>query len=273
MQTQETGYVLPRDTVEYGRLRRHARRWEPQTPALLDMVGLSSRARCLDVGCGPGEAMRLMAERVGPHGHVAGIDVDDQAGGLAVASLHAIGHRECSFAVHDVDDDAPVPGGPYDLVFARLLLLHVDDEVAVLRRLWDAVVPGGHLVVQEYDILSGEVVPPLESVAEFKRVVHGTLEAGGSDLRLGLRLPSLFVEAGIGAPDGIDAAAKIGSLGALAQLYEDVYRALLPVALERGVTTANRRDAWFDAFARDGARTAGHTALWPLMIGTWKEKA
>jgi ubiquinone/menaquinone biosynthesis C-methylase UbiE len=271
MQTQETGYVLPRDAVEYGRLRRHARLWEPQTPALLDMVGLSSGARCLDAGCGPGEAMRLMAERVGPRGHVAGIDVDAQAGRLAVASLHAIGHRQCAFTVHDVDDDAPIPGGPYDVVFARLLLLHVDDEVAVLRRLWDAVLPGGHLVVQEYDILSGEVAPALESVAEFKRVVHGTLKAGGSDLRLGLRLASLFVEAGIGAPDGIDAAARIGSLATLAQLYEDIYRAVLPAALEQGVTTADRRDAWLDAFARDSA-LAGHTALWPLMIGTWKVK-
>jgi hypothetical protein len=216
--------------------------------------------------------MRLMAERVGPRGHVAGIDVDTQAGGLAVASLHAIGHRQCSFAVHDVERDTAIPGGPYDLVLARLLLLHVEDETAVLRRLWDAVTPGGHLVVQEYDVLSGEVVPALESIAEFKRVVHGTLEAGGSDLQLGLRLASLFVAAGIGEPDGIDAAARIGPLAALAQLYEDIYRAVLPAALEHGLTTADRRDAWFDAFARDSAAHAGHTALWPLMIGTWKEK-
>jgi ubiquinone/menaquinone biosynthesis C-methylase UbiE len=237
MQIQATGYVLPRDIVEYGRLRRHARLWEPQTPMLLDTIGLSSGARCLDAGCGPGEAMRPMAERVGPNGHVAGIDVDAEAGGMAVAALHAAGHRQCSFTVHDVEDDAPIPGGPYDLVFARLLLLHVADETAVLRRLWDCVRPGGHVVVQDYDVLSGAVVPALESVAEFKRVVHGTLEAGGSDLQLGLRLPSLFVEAGIGEPDGVDAAARIGPLSALAPLYDDIYRAVLPAALEHGVTT------------------------------------
>jgi hypothetical protein len=53
METQETGYVLPRDTVEYGRLRRHARLWEPQTPDLLDTVGLSTGARCLDAAAAP----------------------------------------------------------------------------------------------------------------------------------------------------------------------------------------------------------------------------
>ena len=43
-----------------------ARAWRPATEALLDHVGLAPGGSCLDVGCGPGETMRLMAERIRP---------------------------------------------------------------------------------------------------------------------------------------------------------------------------------------------------------------
>jgi ubiquinone/menaquinone biosynthesis C-methylase UbiE len=89
--TPATGYVLPRTSDEYERLREQARMWEPQTAALLDHVGLAAGARCLDVGCGPGETMRLMAEHVGPEGHVTGIDVDGAVGGPGVGGPGARG--------------------------------------------------------------------------------------------------------------------------------------------------------------------------------------
>jgi tRNA A58 N-methylase Trm61 len=64
-------YVMGRTSEEYERLRRQAELLESITGSVLDRVGLRSSMRCLDVGCGPGEVMRLMAERVGPAGHVS----------------------------------------------------------------------------------------------------------------------------------------------------------------------------------------------------------
>ncbi len=49
-------------TFEHERLRRPARVGLDATTTLLDGVSLATGARCPDVGCGPGEAMRLMAE-------------------------------------------------------------------------------------------------------------------------------------------------------------------------------------------------------------------
>jgi hypothetical protein len=43
--------------------------------------------------------------------------------------------------------------------------------------MWDCVAPGGHLVVQDHDLLSGAVVPELDVVEEFLRVVRGTFAA------------------------------------------------------------------------------------------------
>ncbi len=265
-------YVLGRSPSEYERLRDQARIWEPETASLLDHAGLAPGTRCLDVGCGPGETMRLMAERVGPGGHVTGIDIDATLGAQAIDMLHAAGHRQCTFEAIDAETDETIPGAPFDLVFARLLLLYTDDPAATLRRLWAWVAPGGRLVVQDYDLVMSEVAPALATVDEFRRVVLDVFRHGGRDIRPGLHLPALHAQAGIGAPDGMDAGAWVGTLPTLAPMYEAVYRSVLPAALELGLTTKERSARWFDEFARETAGADGHAALWPLLIGTWKRK-
>ena len=80
-------YVMGRNSAEYDRLRRQAAFLEPATRSVLDRIGLTAGMSCLDVGCGPGEVMRLMAERVGPTGRVVGVDVDANLGRESVALL------------------------------------------------------------------------------------------------------------------------------------------------------------------------------------------
>jgi SAM-dependent methyltransferase len=117
--------------------------------------------------------------------------------------LRDAGHHQCDFAHLDVTAGDRVPGAPFDLVYARLLLYHLPQRVAVLRLLWDAVAPGGHLLVQDYDMRSCGVVPALDSIDEWHRVVTAAFTAAGCDMHAGARLPALFARAGIGtSPDG-----------------------------------------------------------------------
>src|SRR5918912_3663027 len=99
---ERKAYALARTPEEYERLRAQARVWEDATLRLLDRIGLAPGMRCLDAGCGPGETMRLMAERVGPAGRVVGVDADAALGAQALAMLHGAGHRQCEFAAADL---------------------------------------------------------------------------------------------------------------------------------------------------------------------------
>jgi len=267
-------YALGHTPQEYQRLRAQARDWEAATARiLLGQVRLPADASCLDAGCGPGETTRLLARRVGPGGRVLGIDIDASIGALAVEMLHGSGYRHCAFRAHDVTADEPVPGGPFDLVFARLLLVHLPDRAAVLARLWDAVAPGGYLVVQDYDASAFGVLPDLPSFAELTRVIIGTFHATGADVRTGALLPHLFVQAGAGTPDGTDVTGRVEPLGAGGRAYaENVYRSLLPAALAHGITTENDSAATLAELARDTALFPDSPVLWPLMIGAWKRK-
>jgi SAM-dependent methyltransferase len=265
-------YALARNPEEYERLRAQARVWESATGRLLDQVALAPGASCLDAGCGPGETMRLMAQRVGPSGRVTGVDVDVQLGMQALEMLHSAGHHQCSFAPADLTSSGKIPGGPFDLVYARLLLFHVPERVAVLRRLWDAVTPGGHLLVQDYDLRGVGTEPPLESGDECLRVVAGAFAAAGCDVHVGARLPELFAQAGIGAPDGTDVAGRLEPFADAQTMLTRVYAGVLRAAIAYGITTEERAAAWRSQIARDAERFPDRPTLWPLLMGAWKQK-
>ena len=268
----DSGYSLGRTPREYERLRAQARVWEAATARVLDQVGLEKGARCLDAGCGPGETMRTLSERVGAGGRVVGMDTDRSIGILAVEMLHRTGHRHCTFHAHDLAADEPVPGGPFDLVYARLLLFHLPQRAAVLARLWDAVAPGGHLVVQDYDLRPVSVLPDLDSFGEVGRVIISSFGAAGADVSVGARLAQLFEEAGVGTPDGTDVTGRIEPFGVGHAMFASVFRSLLPVALAHNITTEDAAEATLAALDRDAARFADSPMTWPLMIAAWKQK-
>jgi ubiquinone/menaquinone biosynthesis C-methylase UbiE len=265
-------YALARTPQEYERLRVQSRAWEAATGRLLDQVGLAAGASCLDAGCGPGETMRLMAQRVGPSGRVTGIDVDSALGTQAEAMLHDAGHRQCRFTALDLTAKGPIPDGPFDLVYARLLIIHLPDQVGGLRRLWDAVAPGGHLLIQDYDMRSLAILPALNSIDELIRVVVAGLSAAGCDVHTGMRLPELFAQAGIGEPDGTDVSGRLEPLAEAQRVMTAAYRSILPTAIAHGITTEQHAAATLSQIARDANRFPDRPTLWPLLIGAWKRK-
>jgi SAM-dependent methyltransferase len=265
-------YALGHSRVEYQRLRMQARAWEGATGRLLDQLGLGPGASCLDAGCGPGETMRAMAQRVGPAGRVLGIDADAPLGAMALEMLHGAGHRNCSFQAYDLAAGTPLPGAPFDLVYARLLLFHLPQRAGVLRRLWEAVAHGGCLLVQDYDLRSISTLPELDWVAELLRVWDGAFGAAGADVSTGTRLPQLFAEAGLGTPDGTDVAGRLEPLATGRVILEGSFRSVLPTAVANGVTTLAAAAATLAAIDRDAARFPDAQVQWPLMIGAWKRK-
>jgi hypothetical protein len=89
----------------------------------------------------------------------------------------------------DLTTGEPVPGAPFDLVYARLLLMHLPNPVRALRRLWELVAAGAHLVIQDYHLHTISAAPALDTIIEFRRVAVDALIAAGREPDLGHRLP------------------------------------------------------------------------------------
>jgi predicted RNA methylase len=58
------------------RLRRQTTELQSLAAEFLDRVGAAEGQSVIDVGCGPGGILELLAERVGPRGRVVGLEVD-----------------------------------------------------------------------------------------------------------------------------------------------------------------------------------------------------
>jgi ubiquinone/menaquinone biosynthesis C-methylase UbiE len=264
----ESNYVMGRTSDEYERLRRQAKVLEPITRSVLERTGLSRCMSCLDLGCGPGEVMRLMAEFVGPAGRVVGMDTDARLGTETLSILRNSGYEQCSFIEGNVQDLEKIDAGSFDLVFARLLLLHLEDPVLALRKMYSRVRPGGWIVVQEYYFPTVDSYPTVEALLEFKTVFFGVYEKEGRETRMGVKLPAFFIEAGIGAPDGTDVAGFLHTAGV--GMITAVYRSLLPLALKHGITTQERSDWFFEEIRKLGS--TNHYVLSPSLISAWKQK-
>jgi len=110
--------------------------------ALLEVAGLSSGERVLDVACGTGVVTRRASELVGPQGTVAGLDVNP--GMLAVArsvSPSSIEWHESSA------ESIPCPDASFDVVTCSLGLQFVPDRSAALREIHRVLASGGRVAI------------------------------------------------------------------------------------------------------------------------------
>jgi SAM-dependent methyltransferase len=263
------GYVHARDDKEYQRLRDQAAMWRPATEAVLDRIGLKPGMSALDIGCGPGAVMRLMGDRVGPAGHVTGIDVDGRLGRLASGELRSQGGSNFEFVEGDALKLDALPGAPFDLSFCRLVLMHLTDPVALLEKMHHWTKSGGTVAAQEFDFGAIAVEPLCPPMAEFSRLFEGVFRGHGRNLRAGRQLPAQFEAAGLRAPEGTDAEVKFLPLAVMAPMLVGVYEGLFASGAELGIAD----ETLAIAFRKDMAEAAAdgrYYCLTPILISAWK---
>ena len=144
----EPEYLLtnadPETAERFGGLERT---FDPLTIAHLARLGIAPGGRCLEIGAGGGSIARWMASQVGPGGRVLAVDLDTRW-------FQHDGSPHLDVQQLDVVDDE-IPGGPWDLIHERLVLVHIPRRLDVLDRLVAALAPGGWIVIEDFD--TGEV--------------------------------------------------------------------------------------------------------------------
>jgi len=216
--------------------------------------------------------MELMGELAGSSGEVTGIDRDAKTGREAVERLQATGTSRYRFVEADMESIDEIAGAPFDLTFARLALLHARDPIALLRKMYGWTKPGGYIAVHDIHIRTTNLYPKPAACSELERVLVETQERLGVDMEFAFKLPVLFVEAGIGVPDGTDMDLPMTSLEPFMVHRRDLCRSFLPKAIELGVTTQARMQSIFRDIEQALTDGRQYSALWPLMVGVWKRK-
>ena len=130
------------DDAERARLLAQCALHRAEAEILLDRIGLHAGGRLLDLGCGPLGVLDLFAERVGPTGHVVGLDREARYLAIARQELDARAFTGVELLVSDATGTSLDPGS-FDLVHERLVLNNVLQPDAVLAEMVTCTSAGG----------------------------------------------------------------------------------------------------------------------------------
>jgi SAM-dependent methyltransferase len=143
-------YVLDGSDQDLRRLLTIAQQAAEMTRAAFRRIGVGEGWSTIECGCGPIGALAVMAEFVGPGDRIVGVDFSEPAVRQARAVVSSLGLGNVEVVDGDVNDLHPaLVGGPFDLAYTRLFLMHQPDPVHTLRRIAGLLRPGGYLIAQE----------------------------------------------------------------------------------------------------------------------------
>lgn len=116
----------------------------PAADQLVAAARIRPGERVLDVGCGTGIVARLAAERVGPDGAVAGLDVNP----AMVAVARSVSSPGAAIEWHQAPAETmPLPDGAFDVVLCQMSLQFFQDREQGLREMHRVSAPEARVLV------------------------------------------------------------------------------------------------------------------------------
>src|SRR6185436_9679414 len=151
-------YLLAGGSAELERLQLQARVWEPEAEAMFDRIGVAPGWNCVDLGCGAMGVLGPLSRRVGPQGHVVGVDRDPKL--LAAARDYVREQQFTNVEILELDAyDCRLPRETFDLTHVRFVFGPVGRDEELLREMLALTRPGGIVAIQEPDATSWRCYP------------------------------------------------------------------------------------------------------------------
>lgn len=189
------GYLLDNARAEAGeRFVWLAELFDGVTRGHFERLGVGPGSRCWEVGGGGTSIPAALAAMAGPTGYVLATDLDtswlQENDGYDVRR-------------HDVAADPPPEPGSFDLVHARLVLVHVPDRARALATMAAALRPGGWLLIEDADTALQPLAclddsgPEQRRANRIRNAIRELLAGRGAELRYGRTLPAALRAAGL----------------------------------------------------------------------------
>ncbi|MEV4754158.1 methyltransferase domain-containing protein [Micromonospora sp. NPDC049559] len=134
--------VFDRAAEAYDRMG--VRFFTPMGRRLVEHAAPRTGDRVLDVGCGRGAALFPSAERVGPTGHVLGIDIAPAMVAEARREAERVGAENVDVRVMD-GENPDLPARSFQVVTGSYSLIFLPNAPAALARYAGLLVPGGRI--------------------------------------------------------------------------------------------------------------------------------
>jgi ubiquinone/menaquinone biosynthesis C-methylase UbiE len=184
-------YIFDDSKTEQARLILHAELYRTYIAEHAAAFVPTPPHRILDLGCGVGH-LAIELHSLYPQAELVGIDRSAEA--LAAArEIPSLTSPQVTFVLGNVQE--ALPPGPFDLVYASLILAYLNDLEGTLDRIYTALAPGGTLWVKDIDVRSLETAfhPDYKSLLD---LYFTSLRKGGLHPDIATELPEMLPAAG-----------------------------------------------------------------------------
>jgi len=132
-------------------------RWSPTlnqwlgkaTDKMLEMAGISSGGRVLDIAAGAGEQSITTAKKVGPSGYILATDISSNILEYAKQMAHQEGINNMETKVMD-GENLTLEDETFDAVISRVGLIYFPDQQKALKEMLRVLKPGGKVAAIVY---------------------------------------------------------------------------------------------------------------------------
>lgn len=190
-------YALELSEAEVYRYQKMAEMALSTERDMWSAAGVVEGASVADVGCGPGAISVVLADLVGPAGHVWAVDRGAEAREAATAAARRAGVENVTVTAGDADGTGLAPGS-VDVVMIRHVLAHNGGrEEAIVGHAASLVRAGGCVYLVDIEGAAVRMRPSDPDVEDLNDRYWQWHAVMGNDLSVGLRLGDLLAAAGL----------------------------------------------------------------------------
>ena len=252
-------YILDGNDDDLKRLVAAAELLAESSRSALRRSGIQAGWSVIDCGCGPLGALTVIAELAGQAGRVVGVELNPAAVRRAQSVVDTLGLDNVRVIAGDVNElEMAAAGGPFDLAFTRLFLMHQPDPVRTLRQISGLLRPGGWIIAQEPVLNPApRSFPHLDALDAYWQLALRLLEGFGVPANTVERLPQSAAAAGLEVVR-VDGSFAVASPA----LGFGVHAATLAAARERATAAGLVSGEEIDALIAELRAAADHGYEW-----------
>ena len=161
------------------RFEREQREVFKHRSAIVSTLDLKAGQAVADIGAGTGAFSAELAARVGASGRVFALDISPRFIERLRARVRAEGLAQVTVK-RSKPDDLTLPAGSIDAAFVCDTYHHFDNPAAILKTIFEALKPGGRLVIVDFHRIEGKTKKWLmEHVRAGQEVFAAEISAAG----------------------------------------------------------------------------------------------
>lgn len=267
---EKNAYILGTDKQELHRLGVQHQVWASEAQRGWSLANFREGQTILDLGCGPGFCSQELGYIVGAKGTVMGIDLS--AAYIEHLGKVAVLHQLPIIGIVSNFDQMNLKPKSLDGMYCRWALAWLPNPEEILKKVYDALKPGGKMVIHEYyDWTTHQIEPSKPKLDKAIKAAFKSFEDAQGEINIGRQLSKMYANLGMKVTHSRPLL-KMATVDDVSwQWPKTFYNSYFPRLVESGYLTQDEVNDAFKEFT-ELENTPGATICCPLMIEVIAEK-